>query len=304
MTRDKTGFQASIDSGNPLLVVEIAPPKGGDSAPLRAAVKRFEGKVHAIGLSDNRDGARMSALAAAGIVAAEGLEPILHLVTRDRNRLALISECLGAQALGVRNILCTTGTHQTLGVCHAAKNVFDIDSLQLLDAVARLDSDGAIVGEAPYADAGPFCLGGVAAPFADPPELQLTRLAKKVAAGAQFLITQPVYDVARFEAWWTQVTQRGLHEKTAFLAGIRPLLNAEEATAYAASRPGPRIPDSLLARLSAGDTAAQRAAGIDVAVETIQKVSALGGLRGFEVRADGDAEAALEITAKSGLESP
>ena len=138
-----------------------------------------------------------------------------------------------------------------------AKNVFDVDSMQLIDAVARLAGDGALVGEEPYADAGPFCLGAVAAPFADPPELQLMRLAKKVAVGAKFLITQPVYDLERFEAWWTQVTQQGLHEKTAILAGIRPLLHADEAKAYVAGRPCPMVPDAQLERLSsAGDDAA------------------------------------------------
>jgi methylenetetrahydrofolate reductase (NADPH) len=292
MTESETRFQARIRSGEPLLVVEIAPPKGGDPAPLRAAAKRYAGKVHAVGVSDNRNGVCMSALAAAAIVAAEGAEPILHLVTRDRNRIALISSCLGAQALGVRNVLCTSGTHQTLGICPPAKNVFDIDSTQLIEAIAHLEIGG------------PFCLGAVAAPFADPAELQLMRLSKKVAAGAQFLITQPVYDLDRFGAWWGQVTQRGIHEKAAILAGIQPLLDAEQAKAYAASRPFPMVPQALLDKLSsAGDRKAQRATGIEIAVETIKQVSALKGVRGFHICADGDENAALEIIERSGLEA-
>ena len=122
MAENETGFQARLRSGETILIVEVAPPKGGDPAPLRSAAKRYEGKVHAIGLSDNRHGVGMASLAAAAIVAAEGMEPILHMVTRDRNRIALIADCLGAQALGVCNILCTSGTHQTLGICPPAKS--------------------------------------------------------------------------------------------------------------------------------------------------------------------------------------
>ena len=303
MTESETPFQARLHSGKPILVVEVAPPKGGDPVPLRSAAKRYEGKVHAIGLSDNRRGVGMASLAAAAIVAAEGMEPILHMVTRDRNRIALIADCLGAQALGVRNILCTSGTHQTLGVCPPAKNVFDMDSTQLIDAITHLGNHASRVYGEQVDGAGPFCLGAVAAPFADPAELQLMRLAKKVKAGAKFLITQPVYDFERFRSWWGQVTERGIHERTAVVAGIQPLLEAGRAKSYAESRPVPRVPQSVLDRLSsAGNTAAERAAGIEIAVETIRQISALKGVRGFQICADDDTDAALEIMERSGLE--
>ena len=303
MTESETRLRARIRSGKPILIVEVEPPKGGDPAPLRAAAKRYAGKVHAIGVSDNRHGVCMSALAAAGIIAAEGVEPILHVVTRDRNRIALIANCLGAQALGVRNILCTSGTHQTLGICPSAKNVFDIDSTQLIEAIAHL-ADGSAVCKERFESVGPFCLGAVAAPFADPQELQLMRLAKKVTAGAEFLITQPVYDLDLFRAWWNQVTQRGIHEKTAILAGIQPLLEAGQAKAFAASRPLPMVPQTVLDKLSfAGDWKAQRAAGIEMALETIKQISALKGVRGFQICVDGDDNAAIEIIERSGLEA-
>ena len=294
MTESESRFQAKIRSGEPLLVVEITPPKSGDPAPVRASAKRFAGKVHALGVGDNRHGVSMSSLAAAALVAAEGVEPIMHLVTRDRNRAALLASCLGAQALGIRNILCTSGTHQTLGVCPPAKNVYDIDSVQLIAAAAKQDGDGAAK----------LCVGATASPFADPQEMQLIKTAKKAAAGAQFLITQPVFDVERFKAWWEAAAQRGLPEKTAVLAGIQPLLDAEEARAFAAARPLPSVPQAMLDRLAAaGDRAAQRAAGIEMAVETIKQLSALKGLRGFEICADGDEDAVLEVIQKSGLEA-
>ena len=302
VAQQKTNLQQRIESGKPLLLAEISPPGGCDPAPVREAAKRWAGKVHALGVSDNRDRVRMSALAAAALVAAEGVEPILHLVTRDRNRIALISDCLGAQALGIRNLLCTSGTHQTLGRYRAAKNVFDVDCIQLLQTCRELAADGSLVGEAGIDGAGPFCLGAVAAPFADPVEMHVLRLAKKALAGAQFLITQPVFDLDRFAAWWQEVTRRGIHEKVAVVAGIQPLLDAEQAQQLSGKRPLPRIPQATLHRLALqSGPSAQRAAGIEIALETIERLSSLGGLRGFEICGDGDLDAALEVIEKAGI---
>jgi methylenetetrahydrofolate reductase (NADPH) len=245
----------------------------------------------------------MSAVAAASLVAAEGVEPILHMVSRDRNRIALVSDCLGAQALGIRNLFCTTGTHQTLAEFKAAKIVYDIDSTQLLAVCAGLAADGAVVGHGGFAGAGPFCLGAAAAPDADPLDLQVMRLAKKAAAGAHFVVTEPVFDLDRFKAWWEGVTERGLHEKLAILAGIRPLATAESARAYAAKRPAPRIPAAVLERLTGpAEETAQRAAGMEVALETVKHLSGVKGLRGFQISVNGAADMALELLEK--METP
>jgi methylenetetrahydrofolate reductase (NADPH) len=302
MAIEKTGLHTRIESGKPILLAEVSAPKGGDAASVRALAKRYAGKVHALGVSDNRDGVCMSALAAASLIASEGVEPVLHVTTRDRNRIALASECLGAQALGVRNLLCTTGTHQRLGACHSAKNVFDIDSTQLLAMYNALAGDGSLVGEERFEGVGPFCLGCTASPYADPVEMQVIRLVKAVAAGARFAVTQPVFDVGRFQQWWGEVTRRGIHEKVAILAGIQPLADADRAKAYADQRPRPMIPDATLQRLAAKpDKKSQRAAGIEIALETLRQLSALKGLRGFEVRGDGDPDLAIELIEKSGL---
>lgn len=297
-----TGLQEQIESGDPILIAEISPPQIGDPAPVREVAKRYLGKVHALGVSDNRQKVCMSAMAAASIVVSEGVEPILHMVTRDRNRIALVSEYLGAQALGIRNVLCTSGTHQILGRFRSARNVFDLDSTQLLQTFAQLGKDGTVVGEERFGENGGLCLGGTAAPGADPMELQIMRLAKKVTAGARFLITQPVFCLARFEAWWEQVTQRGLHEKTALVAGIRLLTDAKDAKQYAEQRPLPLVPDATLERIaSKSDKAAQRAEGIAIAAETITQLSAFTGLRGFELCGDGDDDAVLEVIEQAGL---
>jgi methylenetetrahydrofolate reductase (NADPH) len=302
MALEKTELHKRIESGKPILIAEMSPPRGGDPAPVRDAARRFAGKVHALGVSDNRNGVCMSATAAATLILGEGVEPILHMTTRDRNRIALVSDCLGAQALGIRNLLCTTGTHQTLGRCRSARNVFDVDSIQLLGLYGGLAVDGSLLGEECFEGAGPFCLGSTASPNADPLEMQLIRLAMAVAAGSTFVITQPVFDLDRFETWWAGVTKRGLHERVAILAGIRPLADADLAREYAARRPNPMIPDPVLQRISApAEKAGQRAVGMEIALETVQRLSALKGLRGFEVRADGDADIAVEFIEKSGL---
>ena len=302
MTEQQTHLEQRIESGKPVLVAEMIPPKGADAEAVRACAKVYAGKVHALGVSDNRKDVRMAAMAAATLVASEGIEPILHVVTRDRNRIALVSDCLGAQAMGIRNLLCTTGTHQTLGAFGSAKNVYDVDSVQLLQIYDQLARDGSAVGAEGIESAGPFCLGAVASPFADPLEMQVLRLAKKVTAGAKFAITQPVHDLDRFEAWWAEVTRRGLHEKIAILAGIQPIASVADGESMARGRPRVMIPDSVLERLSSkSDANAQRAEGITIAVETVQRLSALSGLRGFEIRGDGDDAAAVDVIERSGL---
>ncbi len=300
MDKAKTALHKRIQSGQSIVVAEIAPPSSADPEPIRNAAKKLSGKVHAVGVSDNRDGVTMSALAAASLLNAEGVEPILHMVTRDRNRIALLSDILGAAALNIRNVLSNTGAHQTLGRSRAAKNVFDIDSTQLIQAISRIESDASIVGQEQLNGAGPFCLGAVASPFADPMELQVMRVVKKVNAGAQFLITQPVFDIDRFDIWWKQVAETGVHKKTAILAGIHILTDAQSAREFAAKRPSPRVPDALIERIqSQTEETAQRSAGIDIAVEAIQRLSSIEGLRGFEIC--GDEDATLEVIQKTGL---
>lgn len=302
MAKEKTDLHRRIDSGQQILLAEVSPPPGGDPSPVREAAARYRGKVHALSVSDNRDRVSMSALAAASLVREAGVEPILHVVTRDRNRIALVSDYLGARALGIGNVLATSGTHQTLSRARAAKNVFDVDSIQLLRTYAGLAGDARLVGEKGLDGCGPVCLGGVASPYADPLELQMVRLAKKVDAGARFLITDPVFDLERFDRWWNEVTHRGIHERVAVLVGIRLLLDAEEARAFAARRPDPRVPGVLVERIAAEEgKPAQRAAGTAIAVETVERLSGTRGLRGFQICGAGDDEAALEVIEKSGM---
>ncbi|MBN1607820.1 MAG: methylenetetrahydrofolate reductase [Polyangiaceae bacterium] len=304
MTEQNSGLQRRISARQELILAESTPPRSGDPAGLRAKAKLYAGRVHALGITDNQDGVRMAAWAAAAIVAGEGVEPLLHIVTRDRNRTALVADYLGARALGIHNVLCTSGTHHVLGPNHSARAVFDLDCVQLLRTYAELGADASVVGVSRVEGAGGACLGATASPFADPAELQMMRLAKKIDAGARFLVTQPVFDVDRFASWWTQVCARGLERKARFVAGILVLTSSSAAGRHAEQRPDPALPASVLERLaSAGDAKAQRSAGIEVAVETVQRLRGLSGLGGFCFRAEEDDAAILEVVSRSGLGS-
>ena len=290
MTPMKT-LKDRIATNEMLVIAEVTPPENADIAGIRETAQKLKGKVHAVGLSDNREGVSMSPTAAAAIVHQAGVEPLVHMVTRDRNRIALESDFLGARALGLSNILCTTGTHQTLGEFKAAKNVFDVDSIQLLKI---LSTHGASNGAT--------CLGATASPYAEPTALQLMRLEKKARVGARFIITQPVFDLERFSMWWNEVKKAGLHRKSAVIIGIRPLLGRDDAAAYVDTRPHPRIPDAMLQRVTgAPNDEAARKAGIDIAVETITALKSIAGVRGFQVSVQNDVDATLAIIDNAGL---
>jgi methylenetetrahydrofolate reductase (NADPH) len=296
MQNEKTNLQKRIEAGKQIVLAEVSPPKSANGDAMTALAKKFAPQVNALGIGDNREGVGMAALAAAALVNSAGVEPILHVTTRDRNRAALAADCLGAHALGVRNLLCTSGTHQTLLGFKSAKNVFDIDPIQLLSTLKNLDKNATLLGEEKIEGPLSFCLGGVASPFADPLELQVAKLAQKVSVGAQFLITQPVFDLDRFASWWSEISKRGLQAKTAIIAGVKVFTDAKTTKAFAEKRPLPLVPVTLLDRLASKSGADKmRAEGIRIALETIEKLSALEGLRGFEISCDEDHDAAVEV---------
>ena len=287
MNKPKAELQKRIESGKPLLLAEISVAAQADADQVRQLAARYAGKVHAVGVSDNRDRVGMAALAAAALVCRP----------KAWSRFCTSSPAIatawpwsprswgpGPWACGT--CLCTSGTHQTLGQFRAAKNVFDVDvgaTAANLRQPGRRRRAGGRGGPRRRPDR--FCLGGVASPDADPLELQVMRLGKKAAAGAGFLITQPVYDLERFDAWWAEVTRRGLHEKVAIVAGIQPLGEAEQAAELAAKRPRPRIPAAVLpAVASQADRRGPACrAAIAMAVETIERLSDRQGPAGFPV---------------------
>ena len=243
----------------------------------------------------------MSALATAAILRAEGVEPIVHMTTRDRNRIALMSDVLGAQALGLRSFLCTSGDHQALGRERASRNVFDLDSIQLLSVLDHLRREGVLFGDGRKVGPCDLYLGATASPFGEPPEPQVIRLAKKVKAGADFLVTQPVFDVEAFARWLESVRPMGVVAEAAVLVGVLAPPSADRARDLNETSPGMRIPDAVIERIGAVALAKQRGEAIALAAELIGRLRGLEGVRGVYLMTEGDNAATVEVIEKAGL---
>ena len=284
-----------LEEGRFIVTGELVPPRSPDPEPVRLAARRLRGLVDAANVTDNATArVGMSPLAAAALAAAEGLEPVLQLTCRDRNRLALTADLLGAAALGVRAVLCLSGDPVEVGGT-GAKPVFDLDAVGL----ARLATELA-VGRGPAGeriDPPAELLVGVAeAPGADPSGG--ARLAAKVAAGARFVQTQPVYDVAAFTAWLDRLAARGLPERVAILAGVLPPASATQLERFA-GLPGWSVPAATLRRMRAARD--ERAEGIALAAEAARALRALPGVRGIHLMGLGPASGVPEVVEAAGL---
>ena len=217
---------------------------------LKIDPKIFGNGVTAVNVADNHYGVSISSLAASFALSQAGIEPVLQIITRDRNRIALQSDLLGAAYLGIKNVLCLSGFHQTLIGCNESANVFDVDSIQLIDIVKKMNNGQLLDGKKIQ---GNFCMliGAAANPNLKPMELNILRLSKKIAAGADFIQTQSVFDVDTFKVWLEAVRNAGLADKTAILAGVLPLKSAAQAKELAETYTDFVIPETIIDRLTA-----------------------------------------------------
>jgi methylenetetrahydrofolate reductase (NADPH) len=244
----------------------------------------------------------MSSLAASAAVLKAGAEPIYQVVTRDRNRLALQADLLGAASLGIRNVLCLSGYHQSLTDCPQSANVYDIDSIQLLDAARKMRDESVLMNG--MATTGDFSvlLGAAANPYLEPLELNIIRLAKKVRAGASFIQTQAVFDTDRFAQWLDAAISEGIADSAAIIAGVLPLASAREAVELSEKYTEMRIPDEVVQRLkSAGDEASQKKEGLAICCEVVKKIKGMKGLRGIHIFSGGREESVQQVISACGL---
>jgi methylenetetrahydrofolate reductase (NADPH) len=243
----------------------------------------------------------MSSLSACIILKEMGFDPILQMVCRDRNRIAIQSDILGAAALGINNILCLSGDHQKFGDHPKAKNVFDMDSIQLINTVKIMRDEGKFLGGEEVKGRPVLFIGAAENPFADPFEIRAMRLGKKAKAGVEFLQTQCIYNMERFERWMGMVRDRGLHEKVAILAGVTPFKSVGMARYMKNSVPGMDVPDQMIERMKGVPKEKQPEEGIKICVETIQKLKEIPGVRGIHIMAIEWEEKVVEITKAAGL---
>jgi methylenetetrahydrofolate reductase (NADPH) len=285
-----------LDQGRFVVTGELVPPRSPDPEAVRRVARRLRGLVDAVNVTDNAAArVAMAPIPAAMLAAAEGLEPVLQLTCRDRNRLALAADLLGAHALGIRAILCLSGDPIEVGPFTEAKAVFDLDAVGLARLAADLGQGIGPAGSAVTPPA-PFLVGVAEAPGADPSGG--ARLEAKIAAGARFVQTQPVYDVDGFQEWLDRMAARGLTDKAAILAGVLPPGSAAQLERFA-SLPGWSVPPETLARLRGA--ADPRAEGIALTVEVVERVRGLPGVRGIHLMGLGPDSGVPEVIEAAGL---
>ncbi len=291
-----------LESGAFAVTSECGPPRGADPQVIREKGELLRGSVDAINVTDNQTSVvRMSSIAACVILKEMGLEPICQMTTRDRNRIAIQSDLLGAAALGMTNLLCLSGDHQRFGDHPTAKNVYDIDSIQLIHAVHQMREEGKFINGGEIKTPPKFFIGAAANPFADPFAIRVPRLAKKAAAGVDFIQTQCIYNMDKFKEWMKGVVDRGLHEKVKILAGVTPMKSVGMARYMKKSVPGMDVPDEVIKRLQGAGKGNAATEGIKFCVEQIQELKEMEGIAGVHLMAIEWEEKVPEMVKAAGL---
>jgi methylenetetrahydrofolate reductase (NADPH) len=288
-----------IEAGDFIITAEYLPNTDIDAQPQH----KFKncGAV-AINVADNPFGPVASSLASAIKLKQADIEPIYQIITRDRNRIALQSDILGAASLGIQNVLCLSGYHQTLTDMPESASVYDIDSIQLIEAINKMNTEGLLLNGTKIKGTHDMLIGAVVNPYLRPLELNIMRLLKKVRAGAKFIQTQAVFNTTDFQEWLDAAHKEGITEKAAIIAGIYPLESYDEAIGLLNKHTDFYIPDSHIKRIKeAGNIEAQRKMGISICVETIGKIKEMKGLSGIHIISGGKEDVVKEVIAEAGL---
>jgi 5,10-methylenetetrahydrofolate reductase len=300
--KTRSNLERVLEAGQFAVTGEIGPPPSADPEVIRKKAKILKGNVDAFNVTDGQTAVvRMSSWAACLIGKEEGLDPIVQMTCRDRNRIALQMDILGVASLGINNILCLTGDHQKFGNHPMAKGVFDLDSIQFLKVVKDMRDEKKFQCGDEMAVEPHLFIGAAANPFADPFEFRVIRLAKKVAAGADFIQTQIVYNVDKFAEWMKRVRDRGLHEKVKILAGVAPIKSVGAARYMKTKVPGMDIPDSIIERLRGVPKEQVSKEGIKLCVDIINQVRQIKGVAGIHLMAIEWEEIVPEIVEAAGF---
>ena len=288
------------------MTAEVGPPRSPDPAEVRKKARTVKGIADAYNVTDNQTAVvRMSSIAASKILLEEGLEPVMQMVCRDRNRIAMQSDLLGAWALGMRNCLCLSGDHQVAGAGGklkghpGAKNVYDIDSIQLISVLKGLRDEAIQEGGDSIEAPASFFIGAAWTPLGPPETFRTVRLAKKIDAGADFVQTQAVYDIDRFCEAVKRAGDAGLLDRVALLPGIILPRSAGMLKYMNASVPGIEVPESMIRRMA--DAEDRRAEGFKIAVELVAAVREIPGVRGVHLQAIEAEHLLPELVEQAGL---
>jgi methylenetetrahydrofolate reductase (NADPH) len=291
-----------LKAGHLGVTSECGPPRGSDPEEIKEKGLLIKDHVDAVNVTDNQTAmTRMSSLSACIHLKLLGIQPVLQMVTRDRNRVALQSDILGAASFDISNMLCLSGDHQSFGDCKSGQNVHDLDSMQLVQTVRMMRDEGKFLGGDDIKRPPKMFVGAAANPFADPFEIRVPRLAKKIACGAEFIQTQCIYNIPKFKEWMKLAVDRGLHEKTFIMAGMTPMKSVGMAKYMKNRVPGMDVPDDIITRLAGVPKEKQAEEGINICVEHIQELKEVTGVSGFHIMAIEWEEKVPGIVERAGL---
>ena len=299
--KSSSRLEKVLTAGHFAVTAELGPPQNANPESIKKKAQHCLGNVDGANITDNQTAiVRMSSIAAAAIAISCGVEPVVQMVCRDRNRIAMQSDILGAAALGAKNLLCLSGDHQTFGNHPEAAGVFDVDSVQLIAMVKKMRDDKQFLSNDPIKEYEPrLFIGAVENPFADPFEFRVMRLAKKIEAGADFIQTQCVFDLDKFTRWMELVVKEGLHKKVYILAGLTPVRSHRALTYMKNNVAGMSIPDELITRMESAQDPKEE--GIKICLEMIEKVKTIEGVSGIHLMPIGWESITPVILERAGL---
>ncbi len=300
MVKSGSNLESVLESGRFAVTAELGPPKGTGVKAIYRKVEQLKPAVDAVNLTDNQTAiTRMCSLATSALVRQAGVEPVMQITCRDRNRIGIQSDVLGAVALGIRNILCLSGDHQRFGNHPQAKNVYDLDSVQLIQTLSGMRDRKKFISGDDFSGEAPLFIGAAANPYADPYEYRVVRLAKKAKAGVDFVQTQAVFDVAKFAHWMESVCERGLDKRVHILAGVIPVKSVAMARYMRDYVSGVSVPDEIITRLEKAQDVKEE--GVKICLEIIEQVRDIPGVHGIHLMAVGWEDMVPTIVDRAGL---
>ncbi len=298
-----SNLEKVLSAGNFAVTGECGPPKSADVTVIEKKAKLLHGYVDAVNITDNQTAVvRVSSIASGVTAQANGVEAIMQMTCRDRNRLAMQADLLGADTLGIHNCLCLTGDHLSFGNHPEAKGVHDLDAINLIQMLKDMRDEKKFQCGDEMDVAPKFYIGCAENPFGDPFEFRAARLKKKIEAGADFMQTQCIFNVPKFKKWMEEVRAMGLHQEIKILAGITPLKGVGGARYMQKFVPGMDVPQEIVDRMAGIEKGpASHAEGKKLAVEMIKELSEIEGVAGIHIMAVEWEEAVPEIVETAGL---
>ncbi len=295
-----SNLEKVLEGGYFAVTAEVGPPKGTLANVVKRKGELLKSYCDALNVTDNQTAiVRMSSWSGCILLKDMGIDPVMQMVVRDRNRIAIQSDILGAVALGIRNVLCLSGDHQKFGNHPTAKGVYDIDSIQLIQTLKTMRDEKKFMNGEDISGEVQLFIGAAENPFADPFEYRVMRLVKKVKAGADFIQTQGIFDVGKFIKWMGMVRDQELDKKVHILAGVIPIKSVGMARYMRDNVSGISVPDAIVTRMEGAKDVKEE--GVQIALETIDQIKEIDGIHGIHIMAVAWEDIVPVIVERAGL---